>query len=184
MAGEIGDGVILFGTVGDSLLKYTLDHIRRGAEHAGKRLKDLYITVVTAFHLRKPGETLENLQQIVGPLVSSECNIFALSVKDPFQLPGDIRDDLMAFKNAYRRLDAPIETRHLDLYTDYCAAFKPEHAPLVTEKMIKETTLTGTPEELQERVRKMQELGVSQVSIAGGEAEMTDFAIHVMQKLQ
>ena len=183
MAGEIGDGVILFGTVGDSLLKYTLDHIRRGAEHAGKRLKDLYITVVTAFHLREPGETLENLQEIVGPLVSSECNIFALSVKDPYQLPGDIRDDLMAFKNAYRTPNAPIESRHLDLYTDYCAAFKHEHAPLVTEKMIKETTLTGTPAELRERVRTMQELGVSQVSIAGGEAEMTNFATHVMQEL-
>ena len=183
MAGEIGDGVILFGTVGDSLLKYTLDHIRRGAEHAGKRLEDIYITVVTAFHLRKLGETLEDLQQIVGPLVSSECNIFALSVKDPFQLPGDIRDDLMAFKNAYRTPHAPIETRHLELYTDYCAAFKPEHAPLVTEKMIKETTLTGTPEELQKRVRKMQELGVSQISIAGREAEMSDFATHVMREL-
>ena len=80
--------MILFGTVGDSLLKYTLDHIRRGAERAGKRLEDLYITVVTAFHLRKPGETLEDLQQAVGPLVSSECNIFALSVKDPLSVAG------------------------------------------------------------------------------------------------
>jgi len=184
LAGEIGDGVILFGTVGDSLLKYTLDHIRRGAERAGKRLEDLYVTAVTAFHLRKPEETLEDLQQAVGPLVSSECNIFALSVKDPFQLPGDIRDDLMAFKDAYRTPDAPIETRHLDLYTDYCAAFKPEHAPLVTEKMIKETTLTGTPEELQERVRKMKELGISQVCITGGEEEMTDFATHVIQQVE
>src|ERR1051325_5447827 len=32
LAGEIGDGVILFGTVGDSLLEYTFSHIRRGAE--------------------------------------------------------------------------------------------------------------------------------------------------------
>ena len=69
LAGEIGDGVILFGTVGDSLLKYTLDHIRRGAERAGKKMEDIYVTVVTAFHLRKPEETLEDLQQAVGPLV-------------------------------------------------------------------------------------------------------------------
>ena len=44
LAGEIGDGVILFGTVGDSLLGYTLSHIRRGAERAGKRLEDLSIS--------------------------------------------------------------------------------------------------------------------------------------------
>jgi 5,10-methylenetetrahydromethanopterin reductase len=183
MAGEIGDGVILFGTVGDSLLKYTLGHIKRGAERAGKRLEDLYILVLTALHFTKPGESLADLQRAVGPLVTSECNIFALSVKDPFELPGDIRADLMAFKNAYRTPTAPIETRHLDLYTGYCAEFKPEHEPLVTDKMIKETTLTGTPEEIRERIRNMQELGVKQVAVAGGESALNDFATHVIQEM-
>jgi alkanesulfonate monooxygenase SsuD/methylene tetrahydromethanopterin reductase-like flavin-dependent oxidoreductase (luciferase family) len=184
LAGEIGDGVILFGTVGDSLLKYTLSHVRRGAERAGKRLEDLYILVVTAFHLTKPGESLADLQQAVGPLVTSECNIFALSVKDPFELPGDIRENLMAFKDAYRTPNAPIETRHLDLYSGYCEEFKPEHAPLVTEKMIKETTLTGTADEIRERVRTMASLGVKQVTIAGDQNAMTEFATHVIQGMR
>ena len=169
MAGEIGDGVILFGTVGDSLLNYITPecHIRRGAERAANAWRT-YNPVLTALHFTKPGESLADLQRAVGPLVTSECNIFALSVKDPFELPGDIRADLMAFKNAYRTPTAPIETRHLDLYTGYCAEFKPEHEPLVTDKMIKETTLTGTPEEIRERIRNMQELGVKQVAVAGG----------------
>jgi 5,10-methylenetetrahydromethanopterin reductase len=184
LAGEIGDGVILFGTVGDSLLGYTLSHVRRGAERAGKRVEDLYIVVLTAFHLTTPGESLADLQQAVGPLVVSECNIFALSVTNPYELPGDIRDNLMSFKTAYRTPNAPIETRHLDLYTGYCAEFKPEHAPLVTERMIKETTLTGTPEEIQERVRKMQAMGVKQVAVAGGAPEIADFATHVIQELR
>ena len=184
LAGEIGDGVILFGTVGDSLLGYTLSHVRRGAERAGKRLEDLYVLVLTALHFTKPGESLADLQQAVGPLVVSECNIFALSVTDPYQLPGDIRDDLMAFKYAYRTPNAPAETRHLDLYSGYCAEFKPEHAALVTERMIKETTLTGTPEEIRERVRKMQVMGVKQVAVAGDQSGMTEFATHVIQKVQ
>ncbi|MBF6558890.1 MAG: LLM class flavin-dependent oxidoreductase [Candidatus Binataceae bacterium] len=184
LAGEIGDGVILFGTVGDSLLGYTMSHIRRGAERAGKRMEDLYIVVVTAFHLTKPGEKLAALQQAVGPLVASECNIFALSVTNPYELPGDIRDDLMAFKNAYRTPNTPIETRHLELYTGYCAEFKPEHAPLVTERMIKETTLTGTPAELRARVAKMQAMGVRQVTIAGGSREISEFATHIMDEMR
>ncbi len=184
LAGEIGDGVILFGTVGDSLLGYTLSHIRRGAERAGKRLEDLYILVLTAFHLIKPGESLTTLQQAVGPLVTSECNIFALSVTNPYELPGDIRDDLMAFKNAYRTPNTPIETRHLDLYSGYCTEFKPEHAPLVTERMIKETTLTGTPAEIRARIGKMEAMGVKQVAVAGGVPEITDFATHVIQELR
>jgi 5,10-methylenetetrahydromethanopterin reductase len=184
LAGEIGDGVILFGTVGDSLLGYTLSHVRRGAERAGKRLEDLYILVLTALHFTKPGESLADLQQAVGPIVTSECNIFALSVTNPYELPGDIRDDLMAFKNAYRTPHAPIETRHLELYQGYCEEFKPEHAPLVTEKMIKETTLTGTPEEIRARIRKMEVMGVKQVAVAGEAPEITDFATHVIQELR
>ena len=184
LAGEIGDGVILFGTVGDSLLGYTLSHVRRGAERAGKRLEDLYILVLTALHFTKPGESLADLQQAVGPIVTSECNIFALSVTNPYELPGDIRDDLMAFKHAYRTPNAPIETRHLDLYRGYCEEFKPEHAPLVTERMIKETTLTGTPEEIRARIRKMEAMGVKQVAVAGEAPEITDFATHVIQELR
>jgi alkanesulfonate monooxygenase SsuD/methylene tetrahydromethanopterin reductase-like flavin-dependent oxidoreductase (luciferase family) len=69
LAGEIGDGVILFGAVGESLLEYTLIHIRRGAERAGKRLQDLYICVLTAFHVAKPGEQLSEMQRAVGSYV-------------------------------------------------------------------------------------------------------------------
>jgi hypothetical protein len=96
----------------------------------------------------KPGEKLDEMQRAVGSYVTSECTIFALSVKDPNDLPADIRDDIMRFRDAYRTPDAPIETRHLDLYSGYVHEFKQEHAPLVNEKILKETTLTGPPEEL------------------------------------
>jgi len=175
--------VILFGAVGDGLLEYALSHVQRGAERAGKRLQDLYIVVTTAFHLTKPGESFADIQRAVGPLVTSECNIFALSVKDPNDLPADIRNDLMAFKDAYRTPNAPIETRHLDLYSGYCAEFKPEHAPLVTEKMITQTTLTGSAEELQVRIRKMAAAGVNQIAIAGDQAVIAEFNTHVIQQL-
>jgi len=184
LAGEIGNGVILFGTVGDSLLEYSLGHIGRGDERAGKRREDEYILVLTTFHLAKPGENLAALQQAVGPMVTSECNIFALSVKDPRELPADIRDDLMAFKDAYRTPTAPVETRHLDLYSGYVSEFKPEHARLVTERMIKETTLTGTPAEIRARIGKMEAMGVKQVAVAGGVPEITDFATHVIEELR
>jgi 5,10-methylenetetrahydromethanopterin reductase len=184
LAGEIGDGVILFGVVGDSLLEYTLSHIRQGAERAGKRLEDIYILAATAFHLTRPGESLAEMQRAVGPLVSSECNIFALSVKDPLSLPADIRDELMAFRNAYRTPDSGIERRHLDLYSGYCLEFKPEHARLVTERIIKETTLTGTGEEIRARIGRMAAAGIKQVAIAGGQGVIKDFARNVIEKMR
>ena len=89
----------------------------------------------------------------------------------------------MAFKDAYRTPNAPIETRHLDLYSGYCADFKPEHMPLVTDRMIKETTLTGSAEELQVRIRKMAAAGVNQVTIAGDNTMIDEFNEHVIQGL-
>ena len=41
----------------------------------------------------------------------------------------------------------------------YVHEFKQEHAPLVNEKILKETTLTGTPEELLKRVKAMRRMG-------------------------
>jgi alkanesulfonate monooxygenase SsuD/methylene tetrahydromethanopterin reductase-like flavin-dependent oxidoreductase (luciferase family) len=66
LAADIGDGVILFGTVADSLLEYAMNHSRRGGRTAGKRVEDLYICVLTAFHAAKPVEPLQEMQRAVG----------------------------------------------------------------------------------------------------------------------
>jgi hypothetical protein len=63
--------------------------------------------------------------------------------------------------------------------------FKQEHAPLVDEKIRKETTLTGTPEELVKRVKAMRRLGVKQIAVHGGTRAgapkvITDFAKYVI----
>ena len=80
---------------------------------------------------------------------------------------------IMAFHDAYRTPEAPIETRHLELYKGYVNEFKEEHASIVTEKMIEETTLTGTAEEIKARIRALEAAGVNQVAIHGGSRERT-----------
>jgi hypothetical protein len=72
------------------------------------------------------------------------------------------------FKTAYRTPDSPIERRHLDLYSGYVHDFNPAHAKLVNEHILKETTLTGTPEELLARVERMRKAGVKQIAVHGG----------------
>ncbi|TDJ63790.1 MAG: LLM class flavin-dependent oxidoreductase [Proteobacteria bacterium] len=173
LAGEIADGVILFGAVGDSLLEYTLNHVRVGAERGGRRVEDLYIMLSTASCVTTADASLETKQQAVGAYVTSQCNLFALSAHDPMDLPADIRDELVQFRDAYRTPDAPIETRHIDLYKGYVNEFKAEHAAIVTEKMINETTLTGTPAQIRARIEKLAAAGVNQIAIHGGSRERT-----------
>lgn len=167
LAGEIADGVILFGAVHPSLIEFHLNHIRAGAERAGRNPKRLYVLCMTAFHQTKPGEQLETsrVRKAVGPFVTSSSNLIAFASPNAEDLPADLRDDLVAFKNAYRVPDEPIETRHLKMYSDYLQGFKKEHEPLVTEKMIRATTLTGAREEVMDSIRAMQKAGINQVAI-------------------
>jgi len=173
LAGEIADGVILFGTVADSLIEYAMRHIRKGAERAGRDMKDIYVMVLTAFHVTKPGESLASIQEAVGAYVVSQCNIFALSVKSGDELPADVRDGIMAFRDAFRTPDAPIETRHLELYSNYVNAFNAHHRKMVTPEMIKATSLTGTKDEIRERIARMEAAGIRQVATHGGSRERT-----------
>jgi alkanesulfonate monooxygenase SsuD/methylene tetrahydromethanopterin reductase-like flavin-dependent oxidoreductase (luciferase family) len=189
LAGEIADGVILFGAVSPSLIDFTMNHVRAGAERAGRNPEKIYTLSMTAFHLTKPGEKLETprVRRAVGPFVASSSNIYAFSCPHPEDLPADLRDDIMAFKGAYRAPDEPIETRHLKLYSDYLQGFKKEHESLVTEKMIRATTLTGTPDEILEAIQNMRKAGIHQVavqSVTDPRETIETFAKEIMRRVK
>jgi len=168
LAGEVADGVILFGAVHPGLIDFLLDNVRKGAERAGRRFDDLYILSMTAFYLTPPGTRIESdeVRRAVGPMVASSSNIFALSARlEPSCLPDDLREPITAFKDAYRAPDEPIETRHLKLYSGYLQQLKQEHVPLLTEQIIRATTLTGTADQVAESIAAMRGAGIHQVAI-------------------
>ena len=168
LAGEVGDGVILFGAVHPQLIRFLLDNVRIGAERAGRNFDDLYVLSMTAFYLTQPGTPIESdeVRRAVGPMVASSSNIFALSARlEPGCLPEELREAIFAFKDAYREPDEPIETRHLKLYSGYLQQLKREHVPILTEKIIRATTLTGTADQVSESIAAMRDAGVHQVAI-------------------
>lgn len=167
LAGEIADGVILFGAVSPVLIDFVMKHVRAGAEQAGRDPADIYTLCMTALHVTAPGEALETskVRQAVGPFVSSSTNIFALSNPDPSTLPAELREDILGFRDVYRVPEGPIESRHLKMYADYLLGFKKEHEKVVTEKIIRATTLTGTPDEIVGSIENMQAAGIHQVAI-------------------
>lgn len=167
LAGEIADGVILFGAVSPVLIDFVMKHVRAGAEQAGRDPADIYTLCMTALHVTEPGEALETskVRQAVGPFVSSSTNIFALSNPDPNTLPAELREDILGFRDVYRVPEGPIESRHLKMYADYLLGFKKEHEKVVTEKIIRATTLTGTPDEIVASIENMKAAGIHQVAI-------------------
>lgn len=166
-----------------------MSHIRKGAERAGRDPKKIYVLGMTAFHLTKEGEKLESPQvrKAIGAFVTSSSNIYAFSCPDPRDLPSDLREDIVAFKTAYRTAEESIETRHLKMYRDYLQGFKKEHEPLVTEKMIRATTLTGTRDEIIEAINSMKKAGIKQVAIqptSDPRGTIESFAKEIMRKMR
>jgi 5,10-methylenetetrahydromethanopterin reductase len=176
LAGEIGDGVILLGAIGESFVDYCMEHIKIGAKKTGRDPKNLYTTVLTAFHILEKGETLESrsVKAALGPVVAVCLGIAALSIVnyetgklgtaqgDP--LPEDIREGIMSFTDTYA-IDESIERRHLKRYSNYFG-WKEEYEPLFTPEMIKTSILVGTPEEIREKTRRLESQGINQVMIA------------------
>lgn len=168
MAGEIADGVILFGAVHPSLIKWILDNVRIGATRVGRDPEKIYVLSMTAFYLTKDESDIETreVREAVGPMVASSSNIFALSTHhDPELLPPDLRAELLAFTDVYRDPDAPLETRHLKLYGGYLQRLRPEHEALMTDKIMRATTLVGTKEQVIEAIREMRAAGVHQIAV-------------------
>ena len=168
LAGRIADGMILFGAVSPSIVKWLVGQARQGAQDAGRDPDDLYVLSMTAFYLTDSDEQIETraVREAVGPMVASSSNIFALSCRtDPSVLPADLRDELMAFADVYREPNEPVETRHLKLYSGYLQHLKDEHESLMTKKIIQATTLTGTKAEVIGMIEAMRDAGVDQVAI-------------------
>jgi alkanesulfonate monooxygenase SsuD/methylene tetrahydromethanopterin reductase-like flavin-dependent oxidoreductase (luciferase family) len=176
LAGEIGDGIILLGAIGESFVDYCMEHIKIGAERAGRDPKNLYTIVRTAFHVLQNGETLESrsVKLAIGPVVAVCLNIVALSLEN-YQavtgkakgepLPEDIREGVMKFTDAYPGRKEDMERRHLRLYGSYFV-WNEEYEPLITPEMIKASTLVGTPEEIRETIHRLESQGINQIQVA------------------
>lgn len=189
LAGEMADGVILFGAVSPQLIGFAMDRVRAGAARAKRRFSSIYTLCMTAVHITRPGQKLESseVRRAVGPFVASSSNIFALASPDKSDLPAELRDEITAFASAYKVEDEPIETRHLKLYSGYLRGFRKEHEALVSERMIRATTLTGTREEIVESINAMRKAGIRQVAIqpvVDNRKTLDTFARQIVRKMR
>lgn len=166
LAGEIADGMILFGAVHPGVIGYLMDNMRRGAEAAGRDPASLHVLSMTAFYLTNAALDSDEVRNAVGPLAVSASNLTALSVRQqPDLLPAPLREKIMSFAGAFRAPDAPVETRHLALYSNYLQKLQPAHAALLDSDIIRAATLCGSKDQILESIHAMHAAGVNQVTV-------------------
>lgn len=176
LAGEIADGIMLLGAIGESFVNYCIKHIAIGAERAGRDPRNIYKIVLTAFHILDDDETLESesVRHSVGPVVAICLNITALSMVNNQSntgtslgepLPDDIRNEVVQFKDAYRVDEDDLKRKHQELYGNYFL-WNEKYASMITPETIKTSTLVGKPDEIIDTVKRLESQGINQIMIA------------------
>jgi hypothetical protein len=76
-------------------------------------------------------------------------------------LPEHLREDIAAFREVFRRPASQAGSG----YVSYATGVRPDVAELMTERIIRSTTLTGTARQVRACLTAMEEVGVGYVAI-------------------
>ena len=163
MAGEIADGVILSGMTSAAYARFAAEHVRRGAERAGRSLDDVEIA---AYLLISVSPDERAAREAVKPFLATLLAIMAAQPESPLvAVPGVPAGDLLRIADAM-------------------AKGQPA-AALVPESMIDTFAVAGSPERCRAQLREIVAAGVDHpiaFEIPGVPPEVTirSVAEHVM----
>ena len=190
LAGEYGEGLVLSIPPDPGFMYRALNNAQAGASRANKTLthENFYTASLTTAVILEPGESLPSER------VLRECGAFVIAslhyVYDKIrQFGGDPPGHLRHMWDEYRAMveKTPPSHRHLRIHDGHCTYLLPEEAKFVTPELIKTTCLVGTPEEIIDQIRRLEEAGLHQIMILPSlETQyrvIEDFAHKVMVKL-
>ncbi len=170
-AGRLGDGVIMYASTSPPILRAGLDCIATGAAEAGKTLSDLDVVLWAPMSIARDGALARDHAR--GRVASA--------LRHPLPVPLPAEDQA-----AVERIRA-----EYDAFQHATAGSR--HRMLVPDRLVELMALVGTPEEVRERVRRVQEVrGMSRIIIfpqapgegfLGREKILRMFAEEVMARL-
>ncbi len=189
LAGEYGEGLVMSVPPNPGFMHRALQNAEAGAQRAGRSLADdFYTASLTTAVMLRPGESLNSER------VLRECGAFVIAsihyLYDKIRQfgggpPGHLRqiwDEYSAQVEA-----TPATHRHMRIHAGHCTYLLPEEAKFVTPELIKSTCLAGSPEEIIEQVRGLEQAGLKQLMLLPSfETQyqvIEDFARQVMDKL-
>ena len=167
LAGRYGDGLVVSIPPHRDFVTRARSHAARGAAEAGRELPgDFQLSSLTTAVVLEPGETLESDRAIrdCGPFVVSSIHYIYEKIKEN---GGEPPPHMRPFWKKYCRLveETPERSRHLRVHAGHCTWLHPDEAEFVTPELIRTTCLAGTPDELVERIRHLDEAGLDHVML-------------------
>jgi len=172
LAGKHGDGLVFAIPPRGVPAGEALGHARRGADKAGRTLRDFRNCALTNVALLEAGERIDSERVIrtVGPNVMASVYYFYDEVHErgvdppPFLRP--------MWKRYCEMVEqTPPAQRHFRTHEFHYTHLHPGEAELIDADLIRATCLVGTADQLVEQVRELERQGLQELMFATGNPE-------------
>jgi alkanesulfonate monooxygenase SsuD/methylene tetrahydromethanopterin reductase-like flavin-dependent oxidoreductase (luciferase family) len=185
LAGEVGDGFITSRTNSVEGWRQTWARARGAAERVGRQPQDIYTMLLTTACLLRPGETYDSprVRAEAGPWAAVALHALYEGVQRPEAAPAPIREVFAAYKEYADRRFAGNPRYYLELHDGHGMYVQPGEERFITPELIRHATMTGTPQELLERLHALEAEGVRQVAFIPTASGTEPFAREFAEKI-
>ncbi|HEX2140401.1 MAG TPA: LLM class flavin-dependent oxidoreductase [Woeseiaceae bacterium] len=142
LGGRIADGVLFQVGADAAFVRYALDHIRKGAESAGRPPEDVTLYMRLACAVHKDGEKARD--EVRGYASVAAGTVFRTI--PPAYFDEELKADVERFKSGYEYLEHGSNASR--------------QAALLTDRMLDAIAVAGTPEEVVSRFRELRAIGI------------------------
>lgn len=151
-----------------ALYAASLNRVRQAAEDAGRDFTDAYTMLSTTLCVLRPGETPTD-PRVLARVGAYAAKLFHTATDRPKvleALPPHLRERYEIYRrNVLDRLPVAADRRHQETHRGHLSHLLPGEAEALTDEIVRDATLTGTADEIVERLRGLEEAGLRNVTI-------------------
>ena len=160
--------------------------LRAAARKVGRNLDDCYTMWPVSICVLEPGESAISPRALkqAGPLAARAFHFYTCNPEiGPF-LPPAIRERLEIFeKEVLSRIDLPRELLYQEVNAGHLEYLLDGEAAVLTEEIMRMTTLTGTAEEIATQLRRLESAGLGCVLLCIPSSVMREVILDVEEKI-
>ncbi len=168
MAGRLADGIVIGGVSHPSLVKACRRFAQLGVEAAGRDVDAIPIAVTPSAYLSSHSLQFEEMVEVLGPKSLGPASTFATLVERSPEVPEEVKAAFLAARYPFRatKNGADDLPPHIRAYEGYLQKVHPWQRALMSETLLRVTSIAGTPDECLEQLQALRAAGVSLVILS------------------
>ena len=168
LAGVHGDGLFVSMPVEERPVMRSKETVRRAASEVGRTVDFDHFPIVNLLNvvILDPGEDILSDRVVAEHgawIIASMHYLFDMVRQYDREPPRHLLDVWERYSAMIER--TPEHIRHMRIHEGHCTYLLEEERPLLTEDLVRTTTVVGTAEECRDQIRRMEASGVNQLVV-------------------